>query len=146
MSGDVENNLSAWTTETLKAHFDQRFLDNDRAVQAALVSQEKAVSAALVAAEKAVTKAEFAAEKRFDSVNEFRRTLADQTNTFIPRTEAHLSLDALRKEVDELKQTRAANEGQVKGSDVQMGKIYAAIGGVGAILAILVMLANGVFK
>lgn len=145
MSGETQRNESGWSVDTLKAHIDQRFVDNDKAIQAALVSQGKAVSAALTAAEKAVAKAEFATEKRFDSVNEFRQTLVDQTATFIPRAEVKLSLDALRKEVDELKQTKAANEGQHKGTDITMGRIYAAIGATGAILAIIVMMANGVF-
>jgi len=35
----------------------------------------------------AVTKAEVATEKRFEGVNEFRNTLADQQRTFMPRTE-----------------------------------------------------------
>jgi hypothetical protein len=61
-----------WTVATLKEYHDQRFSD-----------QEKAVQAALAAAEKAVTKAEMAAEKRFDAVNEFRQTLSDQQTTFV---------------------------------------------------------------
>jgi len=35
--------------------------------------------------EKAIDKAEIATEKRFESVNEFRAQLSDQTNTFLPR-------------------------------------------------------------
>lgn len=50
-------------------------------------AQEQAVAFALQAAEKAVTKAELAAEKRFESVNEFRNQLKDQTGTFITRNE-----------------------------------------------------------
>jgi hypothetical protein len=59
------------------------------------VSARDAVQSALAAAEKATTKAETAADRRFDSVNEFRRALTDQTATFLPRTEydqAHTSL------------------------------------------------------
>src|ERR1700677_2135325 len=66
---DVE---SEWTVETLKAHYDQRFIDQDRAVQAALN-----------AAEKAVTKAETASEKRFDGVNELAADVAEQAQTCI---------------------------------------------------------------
>lgn len=76
---------SEWTIESLKAHYDQRFIDQDRAVQAALN-----------AAEKAVTKAENASEKRFDAVNEFRAQLADQAATFMPRSEAELQFSNLR--------------------------------------------------
>jgi hypothetical protein len=63
----------------------QRFDAQQEAVATAMVAQEKAVLAAMAAAEKAVTKAEVAAEKRFESVNEFRKTLSDQTSTFITR-------------------------------------------------------------
>jgi len=50
-------------------------------------AQEKALRDALNAAGQAVTKAEAANEKRFDSVNEFRNQLRDQTATFITRAE-----------------------------------------------------------
>jgi len=50
-------------------------------------AQEQAVAFALASAEKAVTKAELAAEKRFESVNEFRNQLKDQTGTFLTRNE-----------------------------------------------------------
>lgn len=94
--------MTDWTVETVKEYTDQRFTDNDKAVQAALVSQEKAVAAALAAAEKAVIKAETAADKRFDAVNEFRQTLTDQTNTFIPRAEYDAQHKALEDKVDVL--------------------------------------------
>jgi hypothetical protein len=95
-----------WTLKTIYAYFtkvirdlrdylDKRFNDNDKAVQAALVSQEKAVGAALSTAKEAVTKAEAATEKRFESVNEFRAQLADQTATLMPRAEYVVQHQAL---------------------------------------------------
>jgi hypothetical protein len=63
--------MSEWTVDTLKAH-----------IEALLAEKDKQIGLALSAAEKAVTKAETATEKRFDSVNEFRQTLTDQTKTF----------------------------------------------------------------
>ncbi len=68
----------------LKIVIDER----DRQYGQRFDAQEKAVAAALAAAKEAVTKAEVAAEKRFDSVNEFRNTLKDQTGTFVTRNEA----------------------------------------------------------
>ena len=65
-----------WTIITLKEYIERRFGD-----------QSKAIDAALAAAEKAVTKAEIATEKRFDSVNEFRKTLSDQASGFLQRGE-----------------------------------------------------------
>lgn len=50
-------------------------------------AQEAAVAAALASADRAVTKADMATEKRFESVNEFRNQLKDQTGTFITRGE-----------------------------------------------------------
>ncbi len=79
MSGETE-----WTVSTLKEHFDQL-----------RASDQEAIAAALAAAEKAVTKAEEASSKRFESVNEFRQTLSDQTATFLTRKEAMAALTAV---------------------------------------------------
>lgn len=57
---------NGWNIYTLKAYFEQRFTDSD-----------KAVSAALQAAKEAVIKAELATEKRFDEV---RREADDRSS------------------------------------------------------------------
>jgi hypothetical protein len=76
--------MNEWTVTTLKEHLD-----------AMLAERDKQISLALTAAEKAVTKAEVATEKRFESVNEFRLTLSDQTKTFVSRGELYAALMAL---------------------------------------------------
>ena len=87
-----------WTLASLKDYlvaiihanderYAQRFLDSQTAVQAALSAARTAVDAALSAAKEAVAKAEAASEKRFEGVNEFRGTLADQQRTLMPRSE-----------------------------------------------------------
>ncbi len=78
----------------------QRFDAQQEAVSTAMVAAEKAVSAAMAAAEKAVTKAETAAERRFESVNEFRKTLSDQTGTFLTRPEFAVQHRALTEKID----------------------------------------------
>ncbi len=110
---------SHWTLETLREYlltliaanevkYSERFEASQRAInaaflaqqtamQTALTAQKTAVDIALGAADRAVTKAEIAAEKRFESVNEFRSTLSDQQNTFMPRGET----TALFKSMDE---------------------------------------------
>lgn len=140
MSGETESRPSGWTVDTLKEHVDRRFDDNDKALQAALVSQEKAVAAALAAAKEAVLKAEGAADKRFESVNEFRQQLSDQTNTFLSRPEYDAQHKALEDKVEVL--TERMN--QDKGGDLHMGKIYGAIAAVGAVIGIIILLANRV--
>lgn len=131
MSGETEKQVSGWTVDTLKEYFEQRFTDQDKAVQAALL-----------AAKEAVLKAEVASEKRFESVNEFRQQLSDQTNTFIPRPEYTAQHKALEDKVALLTDIMNQN----KGGDISMNKIYAAIGAVGAILGIIVIIANGAFS
>ena len=42
----------------------------------------------LASSDKAIAKAEEATEKRFESVNEFRKTLTDQATLFMPRAES----------------------------------------------------------
>ena len=60
-----------------------------------LDSQADKVALALEAADKAITKAETATEKRFDSVNEFRATLADQSDAMLRKSEYRTNHDAL---------------------------------------------------
>ncbi len=75
--------------------YQQRFDAQQKAIADALVAAEKAVTTALLSADRAVVKAETAAEKRFESVNEFRSTLADQAATLIPRAEAEARFSLL---------------------------------------------------
>jgi len=100
-----------WTLDTLATHLTQkiddveirtqeRFALSKQAVDAALQASEKAISAAMAAAEKAVTKAETAAEKRFDSVNEFRAAMKDQTANFADRDQVDFRLAALEKKLE----------------------------------------------
>jgi vacuolar-type H+-ATPase subunit H len=72
----------------VKEYIERRFND-----------QQRAIEAALSAAEKAVTKAEVATEKRFDSVNEFRKTLSDQAANFLQRGEYYAQHKALEEKV-----------------------------------------------
>lgn len=146
MSGETEKQVSGWTTDTLKERFDNLREADQIALQAALVAQEKAVAAALTAAKEAVNKAEMAAEKRFESVNEFRGQLADQTATLMPRTEYDTAHQAVIEKIDSLTDRMNRNEGKTMGSEITMGKIYAAIAAVGVVVGIVVILVNGVIK
>jgi hypothetical protein len=138
--------VGGWTIESLKIYHDQRIDSLRELVDQRFEGNEKALTAALNAAKEAVLKAEGASEKRFESVNEFRATLSDQTNTLMPRQEYTVQHRALEEKLTELTNRINMSEGQKQGSDVTIGKIYAAVGVVGAVLGIIVLLANGVFK
>lgn len=64
------------------------------------IAMEKAVNTAMSAADKAVSKAEMATEKRFEGVNEFRATLADQAATLLPRNEYSVQHGAMLERVE----------------------------------------------
>lgn len=72
----------------------------EKGVNTALAAAEKAVSAALAAADRAVAKAEMAADKRFEQVNEFRATLADQQRTLMPRAEVEVLMKAMTEKIE----------------------------------------------
>lgn len=133
-----------WTFGTLKDYFDrilherevrdnQRFEAQQEAVAAALASAEKAVSAAMAAAEKAVTKAEMASEKRFDGVNEFRESLADQQATFARQDVVAAQLASLDARISQITTQGAETKNRGDGRNQAWGFI---VGGVGLALAV----------
>jgi hypothetical protein len=89
---------------------------------------------ALIAAEKAVAKAETANEKRFESVNEFRKTLSDQTASFPSRVE----LQALADRVSDLATRMDKTEGKSSGLNAGWAYLIAAAGIVVAVIALVV--------
>jgi hypothetical protein len=92
--------LSDTRREDLRALLDERHAAQLRAFEAARVTALDSVQAALEATREAVGKAEAATEKRFDGVNEFRQTLADQNATFLTRTQYDTAHESLSGRVD----------------------------------------------
>ena len=142
-------NLLGETLKTAQAAMDlryqQRFDAQSDALAAAFQSQqqamktafdvaEKAVNAALAAADRAVSKAERAADKRFEGVNEFRATLADQQRTLIPRSEVDVIVRSINEKLARLETINTARQGESTG--VRGGWGY-AVGVFGLVLAIL---------
>jgi hypothetical protein len=86
---DQSTNGSGWTIDTLKEFLLRVIAD-----------QERMAVAALNASDQAIEKSETSNTKHFDSVNEFRKTLSDQTQTFMPRTEVAALIKALQDKLD----------------------------------------------
>lgn len=120
-----------WTLNTLHIHM-QRQIDDGKL----------AVAAALQAADLARTKAELASDKRFEAVNEFRATLADQTATFIPRgeySEIQKAMDLkIQTVADQVRDQRAGRAALASG----WGYFLGALAAVSTIIAI-VLVFNG---
>ena len=97
----------------------------------------EATKAALAASDRAVTKAEMASEKRFDAVNEFRSTLADQQRNLMPRAEVEIINKSVNEKIDKNDQRLTILEGKRQGISEGMGYIIGIIGVVSAIIAIV---------
>lgn len=122
---------------------------------AQIVSQKEAINAALVSADKAVLKAETASEKRFESVNEFRATLADQQRVLATKSESDLRFTAVDERLTESMRTRQAQidavnarvnelfeiirEQRGRGAGLHSGWGY-LVGGLGVVAAIVTMI------
>lgn len=129
--------------------FHQRLADLSRQLDERWVNQQASVEAALSAQEKAVAKAETASEKRFDSVNEFRGQLADQAARFMPRTESVQRHDSVSDRITELEKRVMQQLAQINsrldlsagsdtGVDKAWGYLVAAIGLGGGVIGIVI--------
>lgn len=61
-------------------------------------------------------------------------------------TEFRSRLDVGNPAIGTIQNQLATNQGITQGSQITIGKIYAAIGAVGALLGIIILLANGIFR
>jgi len=94
------------------------------------------------ASDKAIGKQESANEKRFDAVNDFHAQLRAQQATFMPREVMEKQIEAVEARVGKLENLEAGHSGRRLGVDTSIGKILAAIGAVGVLVSIVVVLSN----
>lgn len=109
-------------------------------------ADQEAVKAALAAADKNIDKVALAIDKRFDGVNEFRKTLSDQTSKFITRDEYYAAHQALIDKIDGVIVRIAAQEGTNKGSELTKTNVVAYLTISVAILGVIVLWANHAIK
>ena len=156
MGGETQKNESDWTVDTLHYNLQQQLNDlknllqeryetQTKEIKVAFTSAEKFVKTALSTAEKAVDKAETANEKRFESVNEFRAQLSDQTKTFLSRTEVaamHIASDAaIQRNSERISEIAAkVDQIEVRGGGTNQAYIYvfALIAALGTFISIVV--------
>lgn len=135
--GQTKDNISGWTTDTLKEHtavvdtfIKELFSEADRRYELRFNAQEKSAEAALHSTTTAVNKAEASNEKRFESVNEFRQTLSDQTKSFITRTEAIQNSEANKERITALAARLDAIDGRSAGLNsgwIMMVQVFSVI-------------------
>jgi len=127
--------VGGWTLESLRAHLVSLIDERNRQYEQRFLAQEQSVKLAMEAADRAVTKAEAAMEKRFDSINEFRGTLADQQRNLMPRSEVEVIVRAITEKLDQI--SREMLTSRARGGGVHEGWGY-AIGLLGVIAALLI--------
>lgn len=108
----------------------------------AFVNSDKAVQAALMSQKEAVTKAEAASEKRFEAVNEFRAQLNDQARTFVARPEHDAEMKHLGGLLSTLTDRVNVKEGKGAGIQASWGILIAGAGLIATVLGIVIILAN----
>lgn len=146
----AENQNGPWNVETVLTHltsliesndrrYEQRFEASQQAITLGFSAQKSAVDAALAAQNAAVIKAEMAAEKRFESVNEFRNTLADQQRNLMPRSEVDVLMRGIHDKLSTLEKAHDAVLAERQG--LKGGYGY-AVGVVGFVLTILAVIAG----
>jgi hypothetical protein len=84
-------------------------------VEASINALKEATGIAMAASEKAITKAETADDKRFSLLNEFRATTNDQQKNFANKEQTEFRLNAIDKEVNELKISKGVDKGKGQG-------------------------------
>lgn len=122
--------------------YQQRFDAQTQALNAALAAAKEAVATAMIAAEKAVAKAEAASEKRFESQNEFRGQLSDQTKTFVSRAEFDAVRDASQAKLNDLASRIDKSEGKSVGLNSGWAYLISAVSLIGAAITIVTIIAT----
>lgn len=114
----LEAQITALSNVTTANQFAQKeainaaLVASEKALTAALAAAKEALTAALASSEQAITKAEDANEKRFQSVNEFRATLADQQRELATKSEVNLRINAIEDKLSTAISTLDVNKGK----------------------------------
>lgn len=134
---DKNNHFSSPEGISLKEYINDRFVALEKSIDARFESVITATNNALGAADKAVSKAESASEKRFEGVNEFRASLADQQRTLMPRAEVEILTKNINEKIDLLISGQTKTESKGIGSKEMLAYVVGIIGIVSAIVTLL---------
>lgn len=128
---------------------DRRYTEVNIEREKALKIKETADLAALGLAREIQTYKDEKANELREQINSERNIYATKNELLTAISSLTDKLDALEKNMDnQLKSifgTQNISQGKSLGTEITIGKIYAAIGAVGAILAIIFLVANNTF-
>ena len=120
-----------WTLESLKKHYD-----------AILLEREKRIDERFKSIDQAVSKAEQATERRFESVNEFRQQLGDQSRSFMPRQENENNNKSINDRIDLVTKKVDKLDNMKQGGNVVWVYIVASISIITGIVSVFISIFN----
>ena len=130
---------------SIKSYVDALLEAHDRGVnvrfesfRSALHAIERRAEATLRAAEESAHRTETAIDRRFESVNEFRRALSDQTSNFVTRNEYVVEHKNLMARIELLEKDARISTGERQGYTTVVGIIFAVVIALGAAATALV--------
>ncbi len=131
---------NGWSIETVREHLLALLHQHENMDERRHESQAQALEAARMATQMAIDKAEIAMERRFESINEFRESLSDQTRTYMPRAEYEAKHVAITAQIDSIDKRLTLAEGRSSGIQASWAVVIAvvtiALAGLGAVLII----------
>lgn len=137
-AGETTVPIGDWTTGTLKVYEDEKIAnlkilmdERKEHLKELRVADQRAIDAALVSQEKAIVKAENAAERRFELLNELRDGVATKDQ-----------MEALEKVVDDLKDRINTTLGQSRGLKDGWAYLLGGLGGVATIIGVILAFNN----
>lgn len=104
------------------------------------IAAEKTVVAMYKAQDDAIAKAEAANKDRFESVNEFRGQLSDQTRTFMPRAEVEVLFKSMDAQITSLQNQVMAGVGQKMGTREGWTAAVGVIAFIATVLGIIALI------
>lgn len=133
MPGETRGDISGWTTDTLHVHIQSLLNERDKYWIMLLHERDIRYAQRFDAQQEAIAKAEESNEKRFQNTNEWRQTINDRDQKFMPRMEydrAHeelekrlsLANDNNAKEIKEIMLRLSRTEGH--GGGLNQGWVY----------------------
>ena len=140
---------SPCTIEALSARIDalEKMLnEREERTKERFIATDRSVSAALSASDKAVTKAELATEKRFEGVNEFRATLADQAAMLLPRAEYNVQHLALMDRTSAAERRIGTIEDKGVGKSLGLSLLGQIVLGIIATIAMMAVVIEAILR
>lgn len=159
MEDRTQKPIGGWTIDALKEYFERQIQSSEERLCAKIAHVKEIAAQDHAASQQAIDKSEAATNAKFNSVNEFRAALTDQSDRMMPRVESETRhqntqdkieaqsaqvatrFDALSTRMDDLNRRMLLREGAETGTKETKGASLATISiiiaAVGALSGVL---------